>query len=326
MNASVQTGPSAVEFDFGSKQCRAIAPDAAPEACRKGLACWVDLDSSDPAHARAVLEQLGVNPHAIDEVLGPDREGRHDIYPDCLHVALSAVKVGDGTIATAHVDVIVARTFIATIHKGPVEFIEQVRRTYQQDFERFAKTLSFLLFEVFDHLIENYRRAIRAFEAQVEEFQARIFADANDDIFSLVGRTTRNLLVCRAILLSTRDVAHELATRKSPFVAESAQPFLENMVGTLERLSSDVTIQREVLAEILNLYMGIVSHRTNKVVNRLTTLSMVFLPLTFLCGVYGMNFKNLPELEWEYGYALFWVVALSIALALITFMRKMRWL
>src|SRR4029450_11390586 len=103
----------------------------------------------------------------------------------------------------------------------------------------------------------------------------------------------------------------------SPFIAESTQPFLDRMVGTLERLGSDLAVEREILAETLNLYMGIVSHRTNRVVNRLTVISMVFLPLTFLCGIYGMNFDVLPELHWQWGYALFWGAAIAIAVSLL---------
>jgi magnesium transporter len=98
------------------------------------------------------------------------------------------------------------------------------------------------------------------------------------------------------------------------------------MVGTLERLGSDLTVEREVLAEMLNLYLGIVGHRTNRVVNRLTALSAVFLPLTFLCGVYGMNFTHLPEKDWQYGYLYFWLVVVGVSVALVLFMRTKRWM
>ena len=316
---------TAIEFDFEKKVCRAIAAADALGSCESGRDCCIDIDQSDIPAAKAALEKLGVNPHAIEQALGPDREGRHDLYDDCLHFAVSAVRLKGDAISTDHVDVIVAPRFVVTIHRGPVDFIDQVRRVYQRDFEKFAKSLSFIIFEVFDHLLDNYRTAIRALEALVEQLQSRIFSEVDDSIFELVGRATRSILAFRAVLLSTRDVGHELATRRSIFVSETAQPFITNIVGTLERLSEDLAIQREVLAEALNLYMGIVSHRTNKVVNRLTALSMVFLPLTFLCGVYGMNFKNFPELEWQYSYPAFWVVALSIALGLIAFMRRQGW-
>ena len=114
--------------------------------------------------------------------------------------------------------------------------------------------------------------------------------------------------------------------RQSSFISDTARPHLTNMVGTLDRLGSDLTVEREILAETLNLYLGIVSHRTNKVVNRLTALSAVFLPLTFLCGVYGMNFEHLPEFKWQFGYLYFWIVALTIASTLVGLMKIKRWM
>jgi magnesium transporter len=98
------------------------------------------------------------------------------------------------------------------------------------------------------------------------------------------------------------------------------------MVGTLERLGNDLCTEREILAEALNLYLSMVSHRTNRIVNRLTMLSAIFLPLTFLCGVYGMNFRVLPELEWEYGYLYFWGLATVITGGLLVSLKLKRWL
>lgn len=84
--------------------------------------------------------------------------------------------------------------------------------------------------------------------------------------------------------------------------------------------------EREILAGALNLYLSMVSHRTNRIVNRLTLLSAIFLPLTFLCGVYGMNFRILPEIEWQYGYLFFWVLVAVITGSLLLALKIKRWL
>src|SRR5262245_54879861 len=126
---------TAVEYDFATKHTRAIRPEEAHDSCERGLACWIDLDSTDAKAAEAVLQRLNINTHAIEQVLGPDREGRHDIYEDCLHFAVSAVKLDANAIGTAHVDVVVAPRLIVTVHRGPVEFLDQVRRVHAQYFE-----------------------------------------------------------------------------------------------------------------------------------------------------------------------------------------------
>jgi magnesium transporter len=117
-------------------------------------------------------------------------------------------------------------------------------------------------------------------------------------------------------------VLTDLATKKSAFVSEATQPYLLNMVGTVERVLQDVLVDRDILSDALNSHMSLVAHRTNKVMGKLTVVSVIFLPLTFLCGVYGMNFDVLPELHWEWAYAGFWGVVIAIVIALVLVMRR----
>ena len=326
------TTTAAVEFDFENKRERSIEPTQAKAACDAGLFCWIDVDAAaDVELAEAILKELGVNEHAIKETIGPDVDGRYDLYDDCLHFAVTSGSLQDGKLITSHVDVVCGERFLMTLHRGLVEAIDQVRRHYRQDFHRYAKTPSFLIYEFWDALIDSYKRTIRGLATQVELFQDQIFGDVTDAIFDNVSAVTRDLLSFRKVLLAARDVLHELSSRRSPYVSDATQPFLEKMGDTLERLGADLTVEREILAETLNLYMGVVSHRTNKVVNRLTVISMVFLPLTFLCGVYGMNFDteagplSMPELKWKYSYALFWALAIALAAGLLAYMKKRKW-
>jgi magnesium transporter len=146
----------------------------------------------------------------------------------------------------------------------------------------------------------------------------------DDRVFSQISELGADLLHFRKVLLPARTVLTDLSTRKSIFISEATQPFLGNMVGTVEHVLQELLVDRDILSESLNLYMSMVGHRTNKVMNRLTVVSVVFLPLTFLCGVYGMNFEVLPELKWQHGYALFWLTATAIVVTLLIVMRRMK--
>lgn len=320
-----------VEFDFTAREQRPIPVSEAAAALEAGKSCWIDIDTTDSSALEALLVTLGINRVAIEELLAGQVGGRHDVYEDCLHVSVSAPRFDNSQLSFAHVDLVLGERFLITLHRGRIDFLEVVRRNYPHFFQRFAQSLGFLLFELWDQLIDTYRKALREIESEVEGVQDSIFASVDDKIFGRVSEVTHNLLQLRKNLLADRDVLHELAVRRSSFVSESTQPFLDNMVGTLDRLASDLTVERETLAETLNLYLGIVSHRTNRIVNRLTIISAIFLPLTFLCGVYGMNFDrehalNMPELGWKYGYLTFWVLVAVISASSLAFIRLKKWL
>jgi magnesium transporter len=171
--------------------------------------------------------------------------------------------------------------FIIMLYRGRADFREQMRRSYQHFFITLAETLG-LLFELWDRLIDSYRKGLLKLEDEVEQIQSCILGELDDSIFQRVAEVTQNLLTLRKNVLADREVLQELALRRSRFVSPSTQPYLSNMVGTLERLASDLRTEREILAETLNLYLGIVGHRTNRIINRLTILSAIFLLLTFL--------------------------------------------
>ena len=322
-----------VEFDFEARRERTILLEDLGTACAQGRFCWADIDCSDAerleaevAQVDACLKALGINDIACAEVLGADREGRYDVYQDCLHFAVTEAKLVERRLVTSHVDVVLGALYLVTFRRHGADFVKQMRRTYREDFVKFARTPGFLLYEIGDHLVEMYRRTLRGFQESVEQVQLRLFTDVDDQIFRQVADLTQDILVFRKVVLASRELMHELATRRSPFVSETTQPFLENMDGTLERLGGDLTTEREVLNETLNLYMGMVSHRTNKVVNRLTVISAIFLPLSFLCGVYGVNLKGVPEFDWEFGYLFFWCLCALIAGTLLLVMRRRKWL
>jgi magnesium transporter len=320
-------------LDFSTKQERAVTDEELAAALASGHYCWVDIDcahcpeqGSQCGRCEKVLRTLGISDVVLREVLGPDCEGRYDVYDDCLHFAVTEAKLVENRLQTAHVDVVLGEHYLVTYRRREADFVKQMRRTYREDFHKFARTPGFLLYEVGDYLIESYRRTLRGFQASVEQVQLQLFGQVDDEIFRHVAELTQDILLFRKVVLASRELMHELATRRSPFVSETTQPFLGNMAGTLERLGGDLTTEREVLNETLNLYMGMVSHRTNKVVNRLTVISVIFLPLSFLCGVYGVNLQGVPEFSWKYGYAFFWGLCLIIAVSLMIFMRRRKWL
>jgi magnesium transporter len=314
---------TAVALDFRSKVHEVISWTELGPAMAGGKFCWVDVDVAHLDEARKLLAKLDLcSSPIIDDALTREPATQLARYDDYIHLVLSGCRLVGHKFELERVDVVVGEKFLLTLHRGQPVFLEAVRRHYRADFQRFAQSPSFLLYELWDHLIDNYLAVHKAFEERVERVQSRLIGHVEESVFAEASELGSDLLHLRKVVLPARAVLTELSTRKSPFVSEATQPFLGNMVGTVERVLQDVLVDRDILSGALNNYMTMVSHQTSKVMNRLTVVSVIFLPLTFLCGVYGMNFEVLPELKWEHGYALFWGTALAIATGLVWFMRR----
>jgi magnesium transporter len=323
--ASFAAGPvTVVEFDFANKLERSCTLEEGCAAMEAGRFVWIDVDASDPLEAQRIFAKLKiVDPQTIESALKNEPATQHARFEDYIHLVVSGCRQRGGKFDLERVDAVIAERFFLTIRKGSVAFMSAVWRDYRSDFVRFARSPSFLVYELWDHLIENYLSVQKVMEERVEELQRELSSGSVDDrVFARISELGADLLHFRKVLLPARSVLTDLSSRRSLFISEATQPFLANMVGTLEHVLQDLLVDRDILSESLNLYMSVVSHRTNAVMNRLTVVSVVFLPLTFLCGVYGMNFENLPELRWSHGYLFFWLMVLAIVAVLGVLLRR----
>ena len=315
-----------VELDFQNKREQTIDVERIQSSIESGHFVWIDADVCDLADSKQALLDLGlVAPEVIHSALHSDPATMHARYDEYIHLVVSGCRAQGVKFELERVDVVLAESFLITVHKGPVVFLSAVKRDYRNDFLRYAKSPSFMLYEIWDHLLENYLVIQKGFEERVEQLQAELRGDKVDDaVFARVSEVGADLLHFRKILLPARAVLTDLSTRRTIFISEATQPFLHNMVGTVEHVLQDLLVDRDILSESVNLYMSLVSHRTNAVMKRLTVVSVVFMPLTFLVGIYGMNFEFMPELRWPLGYLFFWMLAAVLVMTILWLLKRTR--
>jgi magnesium transporter len=322
-----RTRVSLVELDFEAKRDRAITLAEVGPAIATGRFVWIDVEAADEVEARALLRSLAlVGDELIESALKEEPPVQYVRHDDHLHLVVSSYRAGsaDG-LALERVSATMSEQFLLTFHRGRSELIEAIRKDYHNDFVRFARSPSFLVYELWDHLIESYLHAQNAMGERVERLQRALHgAEVDESTFRRLSELGADLLHFRKLLLPARAVLSDMASRRSIFLSDATQRFLLNMVGTVDHLIQDMLVDRDILSESLNLHMTMTSHRTNQVMRRLTAVSFVFLPLTFLVGVYGMNFRNLPELQWRFGYLFFWGLAGASTGVILYLLRRAR--
>ena len=319
---------SVTSLDFKTKTAEPILLERVADAGKSGKFCWVDLhlDADGGALADAVVAQGLCPPEVLQHARTEQPAIQFARYEDCMHLVLVGCDQQSDGVRLQRLDVVLSANVLVTMHRGEPNFLHGVKREYLSDFVRHAASPSFLLFELWDHLLDDFASVQKSFEDRVEQIQQSLVGSPDESIFRDASELSTQLLHFRKIVLPARTVLTDLSTRKSSFVSEASQGFLGNMVGTVERILQDVLVDRDILSDSLNNYMSMVAHNTNKVMSKLTVVSVIFLPLTFLCGVYGMNFEVLPELKYEWAYGAFWCAVIAIALCLIFLMRRIRML
>lgn len=313
-------------FDFAGKKIMALPPAGIADAVRQDNYVWIDMDYTVENTARSALSGLElVSEDILDGIFTAEPGTCLSRHAEYVHLVITGCSFNPvDKLELQRIDVVVDEHVFLSVHKGPHFVIDTIRGEFRTDFERFAKTPSFLMYELWDALIENYADVEERLGKLVESLQSDLVQAEDDKVFSHVADIGENLLHFRGILMPARTVLVELAGRKSQLISEEAQSDLYNISGILEQVLQDVLVDREILTQSLNLHMSMVSHRTNKAMTKLTVITVIFLPLTFLCGVYGMNFAIFPELHWKFGYAFFWGACITIVTILIVILRRIK--
>lgn len=315
----------AVQLDFTTKAHGPVESGAIEEAIRAGRYVWIDIEAATAEELSTALNALGrLDPEVVEHVVEQEETTQIARYEGCLHLAMCAGRFDGDDFSLQRFDAVLGEGFLLTARVGACGVLDRIRKEYAADFVRHANTPSFLVFELWDHLADHYVEVQKRLEKEVEQLQRELFKDSDDDVFERVSDIGANLLRFRSVLMPARAILSELSTRRSIFVSEATQPYLNNLVGTIEHVLQDVLVDRDSLTQALSLYLSMVGHRTNRAMSKLTVISVIFLPLTFLCGVYGMNFQILPELQWKYGYALFWGLVVMIVVVMVAVMRRAR--
>ena len=241
-------------------------------------------------------------------------------------LAFGLIEPSVDSITPAGLNVLFSQHAMITLEFGRSETLAKLRQTWRDDFQQFAQSPGFLLFEVSDHYTTVCQARVHGIDARIEAMQLRLFGDdAEDSVFGETSLLMQRLQEMRQCSVIAEETFEELATRSSAFISATTQPFVARNAVRMARLSAELLQQRDALVSALNLYIGMTGHRTGRLLKRLTAFSMIFLPLSFLAGVFGMNFQHMPELAWTYGYAGFWLIAALITATLLWFARRGNW-
>ena len=322
----------AVHFNFATKLEEQVPIESVTQALEMvdateaGRFWWIDFSGAAVDLGMELMERMGCERSQLESLVSDRPTPYFTDLEDFVAFTLLDADWSVTGVSTKPLAVCVGTKCLVTMHRATSPVIEAMRQSYSRSFRRIALSPGFLLYALASHLCESYTQIVGQISDDNQVVQDNLFRQADEGMFERVAELLRAVSEFQKVVVYAREIVHDLSLRRSPMIPETTQPYLEKKAGLLDRLSADVTSERELLSETVSLYLGIVTHRTNHTLSRLTVLGTLILPLTFLTGVYGMNFEFMPELKWQYGYAGFWGVVLTFGIGLAIMMKRKRWI
>jgi len=293
--------------------------------------CQGDADVS-------LLQRLGdaykLHPLAMEDVINAGQRSKVDVYSERqLFLVLNLPVLRDEKLHIEQVSLFLGPTFVVSFHTGPADIFEPVRQRLRGPVGRFrASGADYLFYALIDLVVDQAFPLIEEYDEALEELEDLVLHDPDTKTLEYIHHVKRELLQIRKTLWPQREAINQLIRDDHPLVTDNTKVYLRDVYDHTIRVLEMLEAFREMATSLMDVYLSSVSNRMNDIMRVLTIMASIFIPLTFIAGVYGMNFNpdagpwNMPELNARYGYPLVMLIMIVLAAGLLWWFRKKKWL
>lgn len=298
----------------------------------KQLSLWVDLLAPTAEECQEIFERIfHFHPLAIEDAITDMHVPKLDDYSSYLFLVFHTIKLGEERmdLRTYEIDVFLGPNYLITMHDEPRPTIDRCWNTEYHENKGLSRGPAFLLYELLDRQIDGYIPILDQFEEQLEQLGDVIFRQSlasQKMILNDILTAKSSALRLRRILIPQRELLNRLAMNNYGVIPAELRIYFRDVYDHLVRLSDLTDGMRDLSSSTIETHLALVNNRMNEVMKVLTIISTIFIPLSFLAGVYGMNFEFMPELTWRYGYFLIWGVFIAVGGTLFYLFWRRKWL
>jgi len=290
---------------------------------------WIDIEAPDEAAQRLLLDVVHIHPLAVEDALSEIHHPKIETYDGLLYLILHGImaRAAQATFETQDVDFFIGRNFLVTVHHGPSRSVVAEHEACLRRVDMFQDGPAGIAHRIIDRMVDHYGPEVDAIEARLEVLEEEVFERPQDNPLRGLLVLKRDIGTLRRIVLPQRDSIGRLARREFPQVSEALGYRFRDVYDQLVRLSEEAMLLQDRATNLVDAHLSNQSNRLNQVMKVLTVISTIFMPLTVLTSMWGMNVR-LPLLPGGDGSQFWWVAAVMVAISalMLWFIRRMKWL
>ena len=290
---------------------------------------WVDIAKHDPSAERILLEgSFDLHPLAVQDALRERHPPKIERFGNALFMLLRGLDADSENIefGVIQLALFVGERFFITRHNKPSVSVDWLWQQVEQEPGQMAAGSGALAVQLTNRVVRRYLAILLALEPRLDEIESEIFARPQDHLLAELTRYKSRLRQLARIANYHLQIARELQRDAGPFIERRLAHDITDIYEQLERTQSLAGLYFDTASDLTAGYLAFASHRLNRVMQMLTVVTVIFVPLTFLAGVYGMNFENMPELHQRFGYFFVVGVMLVVGIAQFIYFKRRDWL
>ncbi|MGA1823635.1 MAG: magnesium/cobalt transporter CorA [bacterium] len=291
---------------------------------------WINIDG---LHEVEIIEKIGkefgIHPLVLEDILNTTQRPKYEDFEQYLYIVLKMLTFDDTEriIKAEQVSIIVGPHFLLSFQEKEGDIFMSLRDRIRNAKGRIRKMgTDYLAYALLDAIVDHYFIILEKIGEEIEDMEDLLLANPTHEIVHTIHRLRQEIIFLRKSVWPLREVISALAREELPMIHETTGVYLRDVYDHTIQVIDTVETFRDLISGMLDIYLSSISNKMNNVMKVLTIIATIFIPLTFIAGIYGMNFKYMPELEWRWGYPAVWIVMGGIFIAMLIYFKRKEWI
>ncbi len=291
---------------------------------------WINVDG---IHEVDVIDKIGkhfdLHPLVQEDILNTDHRPKLEDYENYLFLILKMLTY-DNTekeLKMEQVSLVIGRTFVLSFQESEGDVFDAVRERLRKAKGRIRKMgPDYLAYALADAVVDHYFLVLEKIGEEIESLEDELITEPDTETVESIHNLKRELIFLRKSVWPLREAIVGLEKGESELIQDKTAVYLRDVYDHTIQVIDTIETFRDMVSGMLDIYLSSLSNKMNQVMKVLTIIATIFIPMTFIAGIYGMNFKFMPELEWHWGYLFAWVIMISIGLSMVVYFKNKKWI
>lgn len=296
----------------------------------KDTVTWININGLNNLDNLAMLgEHYNLHSLTLEDIVNTQHRPKIDEFDNYLFVVFKMLYHDQqDVIIYEHMSMVVGEGYVLTFQEADGDIFDDLRERISNGKGRIRNVGSdYLMYAILDAVVDHYLTILEAFGDKVEDLEDAVFkAEPTNDISNEIQNHKREILKIRRSIVPLREVINKLQKLETTLIEDKTYNFLRDLYDHIVQVNENIELFREMVWNLRDMYMTVISNKMNEVMKVLTIIATIFIPLTFIAGIYGMNFDNMPELHFKYGYFVLLGVMFVIFVFMLLYFRRKKWL
>ncbi len=289
---------------------------------------WLNVYGlNDPDTIASICKKQGIHTLAIEDILDVNQRPKFQEFEDFSFLTLKSITATDNDILTEQISFVLAEKYIISFQERKADYFNHIRQRLRDDIGTIRERgADFLLYSMLESILDNYFRTINLIDSEIEGLNLTDLKKSSEpDVLGIIESHKKFVHFLKRSILPIKEFTLIAERGDSKFIQKRHLKYFLEIKDLCLTLVESCDALLTTLESNTNLFFSIQGHRMNQIMKTLTIVATIFIPLTFIVGIYGMNFSNMPELQWKYGYALVWLIIVIVFVVMVIYFRNKKW-